>query len=261
MKISVIVVTLNSGENLIKTIDNIEEQTYNDYEVIVKDGGSTDGSTDIIRSKNYDNLSIYTGSDKGIYDAMNQAVDYATGDFIIFINAGDCFYDRDVLYRMAGQVTGTENMIVYGDAFFELSNSLSKAPSVITESVCYRNIPCHQAIFYSRDVLTKRKFDTDYRIRADYEHFLWAFAEGKCGFEYLDFPVCRYEGGGFSESKANRKADRKEYTRAVRTYISTGTRFKNRLLLIVTLYKVRGAIARNPVTAGIYQRIKTAIIK
>lgn len=261
MKISVIVVTLNSGENLIKTIDNIEEQTYNDYEIIVKDGGSSDGSIEVVRAKKYDNLSIHIYPDKGIYDAMNQAVKLALGDYVIFINAGDGFYDNSVLEKMAAAVKETENVIAYGDAFFELSNSLSKAPKVITESVCYRNIPCHQAIFYSRDILLRRGFDISYRIRADYEHFLWAFTTDKIRFKYLDFPVCTYEGGGFSESKKNRSLDRAEYNKVVRNYIPIAVRFKNRLLLIVTLHKVRGAIAKNPATAKFYQKIKTAIMK
>lgn len=256
MKISVIVVTLNSGKALTDTIDNITRQTYSDYEILIKDGGSSDGSIDIIRNRNYSRVRIVESKDTGIYDAMNQAVGCAEGDYVIFINAGDTFYDENVLAKMAERVSKNEMTIAYGDTFFELSNSLSKAPSIITGSVCYRNIPCHQAIFYSKDIFKERQFDTDFRIRADYEHFLWAFYSGKCSYTYLDFPVCRYEGGGFSESKANKRRDKDEYIRAVRRHIPLKQRIRYRLFLILTLYKLRGALARNTFFAPYYQMVK-----
>lgn len=257
MKVSVIVVTLNSGESLVTTVGNICKQSFDDFEVIIKDGGSTDGSIENVRNLRLDNVLIFEEKDKGIYDAMNEAVKYASGDFVIFINAGDSFYSDDVLAKFAEVTRGRDRLIVYGDTFFESSKSLSKAPSEISASVCYRNIPCHQAIFYSKDILLERGFDTTYRIRADYEHFLWAYFKGSCSFEYLGFPVCSYEGGGFSESKANKKKDIEEYKRAVKLHIPGSVRFKNRLLLILTLHKVRGMLARNETTAKYYQKFKT----
>jgi hypothetical protein len=145
---------------------------------------------------------------------------------------------------------------VYGDTYFVAWDSLSKAPPVITGSVCYRNIPCHQAIFYSRDTLLERGFDTSYRIRADFEHFAYSFFEAHRKFIYAGFPICLYEGNGVSESKANKRLDREEYKRAVRTNIPMGKRFVYRATLILTLHRLRGALARNPKTAQFYQKIK-----
>jgi len=261
MKVSVIVVTLNSGDDLIKTIENIERQTSNDYEIIIKDGGSSDGSIDKIKVCNYPNIHIYEEKDKGIYDAMNKAVKYATGDYVIFINAGDFFHTDDVIEKFVRLALPGHDMIAYGDTYFELSKSLSKAPSVITGSVCYRNIPCHQAIFYSRDVLASRGFDTSFKIRADYEQFIWCYYNKRCDFKYLDFPVCTYQGGGFSESAVNKKRDREEYSRAVKLHIPVTERFKYRLFLILTLHKVRGMLARNEKTATYYQKFKTMFQK
>lgn len=261
MKVSVIVVTLNSGDSLVNTVKSIHNQSFTDYEVIIKDGGSTDGSIEAVRNLGFDTVHIYEEKDTGIYDAMNEAVKYASGDYVIFINAGDTFYADDVLVRFAEKAPKEPKSIVYGDTYFELSKSMSKAPSVINASVCYRNIPCHQAIFYSLDVLESRGFDINFKIRADYEHFLWAYFEGGCSFTYLSFPVCSYEGGGFSESKANKRRDIEEYKRAVRLHIPLKERFKNRLFLILTLHKVRGMLARSETTAKYYQKLKNVFQK
>ena len=261
MKFSVITVTFNAGDKLTETVKNALLQDYTDFEIVIKDGGSTDGSLESVRALNDPRVVIFSESDKGIYDAMNQAVKYATGDYVIFLNAGDEFYTADVLSKAAGADLPLKNSIAYGDTFFALYGSLSKAPPKITGSVCYRNIPCHQAIFYSRDTLLKRGFDTSYRIRADYEHFGYSFFKAGTQFKYLNFPVCYYEGGGYSEKKSNRKRDKEEYNRAVRANIPLYKRFIYRATLILTFHKLRGALARNPKTSAAYQKIKEKLYR
>ncbi len=256
MKFSIITVSLNSGNKLLETVQNILKQTYDDFEIVIKDGVSTDDSISRVKDLNSEKIRIVSEKDKGIYDAMNEAVKCATGDFILFLNAGDMFYSGDVLEHIAKMDVKPVGTIVYGDTYFATSDSLSKAPPVITGSVCYRNIPCHQAIFYSRDVLMERGFDTSYKIRADFEHFAYSFFEAKRDFVYAGIPICIYEGNGFSESKENRKKDKAEYTRAVRTNIPFANRVVYRATLILTLHKLRGFLARNKKTAKLYQSIK-----
>lgn len=256
MKFSIITVSLNSGSKLLETVENILKQTCRDFEIIIKDGGSTDGSLSKVKDLNSPFVKIYEEPDSGIYDAMNRAVKYASGDYVLFLNAGDMFYSGDVLERIALMDLPDKGTIVYGDTYFVAWDSLSKAPPVITGSVCYRNIPCHQAIFYSRDTLLERGFDTSYRIRADFEHFAYSFFEAHRQFIYAGFPICLYEGNGVSESKANKRLDKEEYKRAVRTNIPMGKRFVYRATLILTLHRLRGALARNPKTAQFYQKIK-----
>lgn len=261
MKFSVITVTYNAGDKLVSTIKNILKQSYEDIEVIVKDGGSKDGSLSKVKALASDKVFIYEEPDKGIYDAMNQAVKKATGDYVIFVNAGDEFYSENILERVAAHKLPTKNTIAYGDTYFALSATVSKAAPVITGSVCYRNIPCHQAILYSRDTLLERGFDISYRIRADFEHFAYSYFTAKRNFIYLGFPICYYEGGGYSEKKSNRSKDRLEYKRAVKANIPLAKRFFYRLTLILTFHKLRGALARNPKTAGAYQSVKNCFYK
>ena len=259
MTFSIIVVCLNPGEGLKATVDSVLAQTYDRYEIIIKDGGSTDGSVDGFIDHPDLRIKYHSGKDSGIYDAMNRAVKFASGDYIIFLNAGDTFYDPQVLENVNNAGLPVKNTIAYGDTLFKLYNAVSKAPAEITPAVCYRNIPCHQAIFYSRDTLSERGFDTKYRIRGDYEHFLNAFFEKKRDFKYLGFPVCAYEGGGFSEKKSNMKRDREERNEVIGLYFSPAERLKNDLVLVLTLHKLRGALARNEKTAGVYQKIKSTV--
>ncbi len=284
MKFSIITVTYNPGEKLLPTIKSILNQTFTDFEIVIKDGGSKDSSLDAVRALGDDRVKIFTAPDKGIYDAMNEAVKLSHGDYILFLNAGDTFYSIDVLEKTAKAIkdfnlqdackdarsdshkskvskndgSHLKNAIAYGDTYFCLSKSLSKASSHITGSVCYRNIPNHQAIFYSRDTLLTRGFDTSYKIRADFEHFSYCYFKAHTSFLYLNFPINNYEGGGFSET--NKRLDKEEYKRAVRANIPLKERFKYRLLLILTLHKLRGFLSRNEKTAAFYQKVKERFV-
>lgn len=135
MKFSIITVALNPGEKLQKTLDSVLCQTCSDYEVIIKDGGSTDGSMDRWRegvpeegvvqvpadtrkpgsgirerqgvpggAGDLSRIRFLEKPDRGIYDAMNQAVQQAAGDFLLFLNCGDMLADRNVLERVAEQI-------------------------------------------------------------------------------------------------------------------------------------------------------------
>ena len=101
MTFSIIVVCLNEGEKLHKTVQSILDQTEEDYEIIIKDGGSADGSVEkLLTAASNGRIKIYREKDSGIYDAMNQAVKHASGEYIFFLNCGDYFYQEDVLFRI-----------------------------------------------------------------------------------------------------------------------------------------------------------------
>ena len=168
MKYSIITVSLNPGESLKKTLDSIKAQTYPEYEVIIKDGGSTDNSLAAV-PKDMRYRIIY-GTDKGIYDAMNMAVKGAVGDVVIFLNAGDLFYDEHVLEKMTEKIEKAKlkpPFIAYGDMFSLRANTVVKASSKVTPMVCYNYIACHQATLYSIDVVRDNPFDIRYKIRAE----------------------------------------------------------------------------------------------
>lgn len=287
MTFSIIVVCLNAGEKLRETVGSILNQTEQDYEIIIKDGGSTDQVTqsclqDYRQESNTDRMphgriKVYSDKDKGIYDAMNQAVRYVRGDYVLFLNCGDYFYDKEVLAQVrkrisqagiqnGGQASHTsespaQRYIFYGNIYERRTNTLVQSNPVIDDFACYRNVPCHQACFYAAGLLQEKAFDTSYAVRADYEHFLWCYYKGRAKMVYMPITVAFYEGGGFSETRENEKRSQREHKEIVGIYMSAGHIRKYRLIMFITLAPLRTWMARNPVTADIYQTLKRKLYK
>lgn len=263
-EISILVVCLNAGVKLKDTLESVRKQEYRNYELIVKDGLSTDGSIEYVRetAKDFPALRIIEKQDKGIYDAMNQAVSEALGKYIYFLNCGDILYDEHVLENVHRLIEAnpSEAGIYYGNIYERLTGQVVASNPKIDAFGCYRNVPCHQACFYDRKLLISHPFETKYRVRADYEQFVWCFftkdIAGGVSFVYGDILIADYEGGGFSETKQNRKISAMEHQEIVRKYMSPGEVQKYRLLMWVTLAPLRTWIARNPVTSGFYNGLK-----
>ena len=262
MKFSIIVVCLNPGEKLRQTLDSILAQTYSDYEIVIKDGGSKDGSIEGLRedvrfSQN-PKVKIYVEKDTGIYDAMNQAVAHAEGDFILFLNCGDIFY-RDTVLEETAHFAVSDNLVLYGDTFSEKNGVIIASAPEITGFTCYRNIPCHQSCFYAARLCKEKPYDAAYRIRADYDHFLWCYYVAKAKMQHMGFPVASYEGGGYSESKENRKRDKEEHKQITEHYMGKGELLKYRLIMLATLAPLRSAMAESKLFSGLYHSIKEIV--
>lgn len=258
MKFSVIVVSLNAGDELHKTVESILMQTYGDYEIIIKDGMSTDGSVEQLPSD--DRIRVFRKEDSSIYDGMNQAVREVSGDYLIFMNCGDYFYDDKVLAKIAKETAGHSADIYYGNLYRRIQKTVDESPREITDFVCFRNIPCHQACVYDRKMFHKRGYDLQYPVRADYEHFLWCRYEEKAVFHYMPIIVASYEGGGFSETKNNLKRAAEEHKRITKKYLGNKC-YIYRGIMIVTLQPLRRWIAENPKLSGGYQKIKSLIYR
>ena len=263
---SMIVVCLNPGEKLKKTLDSILSQNYPYYEIVIKDGGSTDGALEGLREDGMLNNGHFTNvlvqPDSGIYDAMNQAVEVVKGDYVLFLNCGDTFFDAQVLKNTAEKINEENKAgIYYGNTFCEQTASLVASAPTITGFTCYRNIPCHQSCFYEKRLFEEKRYDLNYRIRADYDHFLWCFYKAKVKPVYLDFTVSAYEGGGYSESKENKKRDRQEHKQITTRYMSRKELFQYKLIMTLTLSGLRGKIADTPGLSKFYNRLKQIVYK
>lgn len=265
---SILIVCLNPGGKLKETFQSIEQQTFRDFEVVVKDGGSKDGSVEqlmnekkeLLESPVAPYLKVIVRKDTGIYDAMNQAVAMAAGEYILFLNCGDKLYDEKVLEKIATVINEKpDSGIYYGDTFCEKPGDLVAAPRTITGFTCYRNIPCHQACFYHRDLFENKLFETDYRIRADYDHFLHCFYRQGVNPLYAGVTVASYEGGGYSESAENKKRDKLEHELITKEYMTGAELLKYKAVMTATLAPLRRAAAENKVLSGAYQGIKRAL--
>ena len=262
---SILIVSLNPGEKLKRTLGSVLRQYFEDYEVIVKDGVSTDGSLSFIEGLSEEKRSrirIVSRPDQGIYDAMNQAAGEAVGKYVYFLNCGDVFYGKDVLFQMAKLIEENPSRqgVYYGNIYERRTRQVVASNPRLDAFGCYRNVPCQQACFYDRRLLLVHPFETAYRVRADYEQFLWCFFQkelkGRIQFTYGDILIADYEGGGFSETKENRQISAREHREITGRYMSSWQLFKFRLIMLLTLSRFRTYLAGNERTAGIYNRMK-----
>lgn len=209
-KISVVTVCLNAAKELEPTIKSVLSQDWPNVEYVILDGGSTDGSVGIIE-KYSKKLSHWQSSpDRGVYFAMNEAVTHCTGDWILFMNAGDSFTDAQSLSRMF-RYAPPDVDIVYGHHLYVPDGDVAEYhPAADFELVWSRlkrgdfgidwgkvGLPCHQATAVRRTLLSKLKFDTTFRIVADHEFLVRAF-EGGAKFFHCDELISIYAGGGIS---------------------------------------------------------------
>jgi hypothetical protein len=200
--------------------------------------------------------------DSGIYDAMNQAVAKVQGEYILFLNCGDVFYDEKVLERAAERIEreqGEAPLVLYGDTYGVKNDVLIASPKKIDGFACYRNIPCHQSCFYATKLCREKPFNLTYRIRADYDHFLWCYYQAKAKMVYMDSVVSAYEGGGYSESRENRRRDKEEHREITEQYMSPAELAGYRRAMRMTLAPVRSFLAENRLTSGIYHWLKDCI--
>lgn len=271
---SIIIVSYQAGEELAKTVQSVLAQTEPDFEIIVKDGGSTDGSTQ--RLPKDSRIRLFQEKDQGIYDAMDQAAERVRGRYVLFLNCGDYLYDRGVLAGVrkaaaqADAVVQALPVIFYGDTYERKTQSLVMSNPRLDAFGCYRNIPCHQSCFYAAELIApeqiyrsgrERTYEPRYRVRADYEHFLWCFFRAKARTVYVPLTVCSYEGGGFSESRENRTAAKKEHRAITALYMTKKERFRYRVILILTLAPLRTCLARSRWFSGAYQSIKRLLYR
>ena len=284
---TIIVVSYNPGEDLDKTIDSIRRQTFKDYRILIKDGGSTDGSLERVAAlykidgtgKSADGkCQIVKGKDHGIYDAMNIAVNtlkkeedsshagLGRSGFVYFLNCGDIFSGSQVLEKVHEKILENEKAhgttlptIYYGDIYeMQTMQRVSSVPK-INDFACYRNVPSHQACFYDERLMYRYAFDTVWKVRADYEHFLRCFYVERAQTLYLGLLIADYEGGGFSETYENRKISETERQQIIHLYLSKSKIQKYDFIRAVTLASFRTKLAQNPKTAGAYNKLKSFI--
>ncbi|SHF28810.1 glycosyltransferase family 2 protein [Dysgonomonas macrotermitis] len=197
-KISVVTVVYNGVSTIENTIKSVINQTYPNIEYIVIDGGSTDGTIDIIK-KYEDRISWWISEpDKGIYDAMNKSIDRLDGLWVNFMNTGDYFYSDTAIDEIFGQGKDFSAFAaVYGDAEYRLKRFSYIRPGYDCDRDHFMPFS-HQAAFARADIAKKNKFNLKYRIAADTEFFLRLNREG---YELKHVPVivCSYDASeGFS---------------------------------------------------------------
>lgn len=203
-KLTIITINFNHREGLQRTIDSIVNQTFTDYEWIVVDKESTDGSKELIEQYQSHFNWWCSEPDKGVYNAMNKGLEHACGEYIIFMNSGDMFatptilteifskpHKADVLYgrMVVGTIDGEEywtNMMKPRLRWFDFFSSTLN----------------HQSTFTKREMFVKYgSFDESYRVYGDWRHFAQIIGVEKATSEFIPKIISIYEGGGLSATQ------------------------------------------------------------
>lgn len=195
MRYSVITINYNNKDGLRKTVESVINQTHNDYEYIIIDGGSTDGSVDVIEE--YANRLTYWVSERdgGIYNAMNKGVARAHGDYCIFMNSGDSFYSNDVLSSLSAY---NEDIICGKVLKADEVRASGHWRDTITLVDLMRGSLPHQAMIIKRELLVNHPYDENYKIVSDWKFCIESLIFDNCSFLNIDTIIADYDTSGIS---------------------------------------------------------------
>ena len=211
--VSVITVCYNSAEMLQRTIKSLRLQSYSEIEYIVIDGASKDNTLQIIK-ENQDIINLWISeTDNGLYYAMNKGLELASGDYVIFINAGDMFYSPDTLEKVFANHQDDIDSY-YGDTMILAENQkeigsrrLTPPKQLSKKSFRWGMTVCHQSIFIKRTIAPK--YNTNYRITADYDWVLTSIENAK-KIVNTNIYISKFLSGGLS-SKHIMKANKERF--------------------------------------------------
>lgn len=221
--ISVITVCYNCIDEIEKTIQSVLSQKSRNFEYLIIDGASTDGTVDVIKryEEKFDENSIpysyYSEKDNGIYEAMNKGTQKAKGSYLNFLNAGDYYFSDESLAHM--NIKNGNSSVIYGDFVDQIYNLRkiikAKPLSEITKGMIFS----HQSAFIRKEVLIHRPYDTSYKIAGDYDFFLYCYKAG-IGFEYVPYPFSVFVRGGVSSNSDNHVILEELKTRNLNNYMT-----------------------------------------
>lgn len=212
MKLSIVTVNYNDAEGLERTIKSVLSQSFKDYEFIIIDGGSTDNSVEIIK-KYTDSIDYWVSEpDGGIYPGMNKGLRHAKGEYVNFMNGGDCYHSSDVLDKIFALETNAD--IITGAHAENGLRNIGKGG--VTMLDLYKWAIDHQASFIRREIAVRHPYDEKYRIVSDWKFFIEALVFDNCSFYYTDTIVVDVDMKGISNTnfeldKQERQAVLKEF--------------------------------------------------
>lgn len=199
MKITVVTVTYNCEKEVEKTIQSVLSQTYPDIEYIIVDGASKDGTLAVVNKYKKQISKIVSEPDKGVYDAMNKAVNIATGEWVNYMNAGDSFASNNTISQLFEQDHSNAG-VLFGDTI-SVKGCSSEIVRYNPKWWRHKYMPsCHQSIFVRRGILQKYPFDLKYKIAADLDSFK-RMKDNNVVFDYVPIIVAQYDiSGGISQN-------------------------------------------------------------
>lgn len=224
-KISIITINYNNLEGLKRTVESVINQTWRDFEYIVIDGGSTDGSTEYIKSQS-ENIDYWVSeSDKGIYNAMNKGIKVATGEYLLFLNSGDHLYSNMVLEQNHKFLTLQDIIYFNLQVIDENQKFIKKYPDELSFSYFMKDTLPHPATFIKKGVFDKiGKYDESLVIVSDWKFFIESICKFNSSYIRIDEVFSTFYMNGLSSSSQNKilivKEKQKVLNSEFRAYIN-----------------------------------------
>ena len=222
MRYTIITINYNNKDGLRQTIKSVIEQSFKDFEFIIIDGGSTDGSLDVLKEYNEKITYWISEPDNGVYNAMNKGIAKAHGDYLNFMNSGDCFYNSNVLANIADQHI-TEDLIVGRDYHYNAETKKGFAtilpPRLSMLTFIHHTLP-HQSSFFKRELFDNNLYDETLQIAADLKFYINQICVKGCSVKFVDIIVCKREPDGISWTNNEKRLQ--EHDRVIQDIIPFG---------------------------------------
>ena len=216
MKISIITITYNSATTLQRALASVQQQIYKDIEHVIVDGGSTDGTKDLIAAYagKHKNVRWISEPDDGIYNALNKGIALATGDVIGFLHSDDVFASPDVIAQIAEAMEQHKVDVVYGDLQYCRGDKVVrrwKSNPYDPRSLKFGWMPPHPTVYVRREVYEHvGKYDEWFRISADYDMMIRVFQAGYSSHYIPSVLVCMETGGASNKNARARLSKTQE---------------------------------------------------
>jgi glycosyltransferase involved in cell wall biosynthesis len=204
-KISIITINYNDKNGLQKTIASVTSQIWQDFEFIVIDGNSNDGSKDVIEANEHALTHYVSEPDSGIYNAMNKGIRLASGTYLLFLNSGDILLDQHTLQN-AQEYIDDNYGIYYGDVIYQHPDKQRKRilPEKLTFLFFLEHSLSHQASFIKKDLFDKIfYYNETYKIVSDWEFFIYAICKMNVSYKHIPLFITIYDVAGISSLKDN----------------------------------------------------------
>lgn len=205
MKISIVTVCFNSEKTILDTLNSVANQTYNNIEHIIIDGGSTDQTLDIIKKHQRHPLHLVSESDHGIYDAMNKGISLVAGDIIGILNSDDMYYDNKTLEDIVEEFKNRRVEAVFGDLMYFKGFKYNKIVRLYKGNKFKPNllswgfIPPHPTLFLRSSVYKKYGiFNINFKIAGDFDFMARIFKNETLNYYYLPQVIIKMRTGGAS---------------------------------------------------------------
>jgi glycosyltransferase involved in cell wall biosynthesis len=198
-KLSIITINYNNLQGLKRTVESVVNQTWQEFEYIVIDGGSTDGSAAFLECQS-ENLDYWVSEpDKGIYNAMNKGIAKATGEYLLFLNSGDHLYNNEVI-KESSHYFNSNDLICFDVHMIKNMNSrMVRHPDKLRFSDFYLNGLNHQSVLIRKELFeTVGLYDEDLKIASDWKFFILALFIHNCSYANINKPLSTYYLDGIS---------------------------------------------------------------